>query len=159
MIEDNSSSQASYPTLNPEDSSSNSRNVSPLSTTDQPQNASAVNKTNSTELTWTPEQLLEIRARERTFDGAYWRTAIGLFGASLIILRVFGMEFFPVGLVFLVLGIGFLGIGLERRHRHITNDIHADRTYFVTSGGSVLVSGIMCISAYIVLLVLLLRIH
>ncbi|KAJ2701498.1 hypothetical protein H4R19_005408, partial [Coemansia spiralis] len=56
--------------------------------------------------TWTAAELLEIRARERTFDGAYWRTSVGLFGAALIVLRVFGLVFYPVGLVFLALGLG-----------------------------------------------------
>ncbi|KAI8326535.1 hypothetical protein GQ54DRAFT_301180 [Martensiomyces pterosporus] len=106
--------------------------------------------------TWTAAELLEVRARERTFDGAYWRTSIGLFGASLVILRVFGLSFFPVGLVFLGLGLGFLGIGLVRRRKLINRDTHAQGP-FVTSGGTVLLSGIMCLSAYTALLVLLVR--
>ncbi|KAJ1736163.1 hypothetical protein LPJ61_000122 [Coemansia biformis] len=108
--------------------------------------------------TWTAAELLEIRARERTFDGAYWRTSVGLFGASLVVLRVFGLEFFPVGLVFLALGLGFMGIGLARRLRLISRDQHAHSPVFVTSGGTVAVSAAMCIAAYSALLVLLLRI-
>ncbi|KAJ1995912.1 hypothetical protein GGI25_000213 [Coemansia spiralis] len=107
--------------------------------------------------TWSAAELLEVRARERTFDGAYWRTAVGLFGAALIILRVFGLDFFPVGLVFLALALGFLAIGLVRRHNLIGRSPHADEPIFVTSGGTVLLSGIMCLLAYVVLLVLLLR--
>ncbi|KAJ2664745.1 hypothetical protein IWW48_000693 [Coemansia sp. RSA 1200] len=107
--------------------------------------------------TWSAAELLEVRARERTFDGAYWRTSIGLFGASLIILRVFGLAFFPVGIVFLVLGLGFLAIGLVRRHKLLGRTPFADEPVFVTSGGTVVLSGAMCISAYVVLLVLLLR--
>ncbi|KAJ2824411.1 hypothetical protein GGI24_003414 [Coemansia furcata] len=106
---------------------------------------------------WTPEELLEMRARERTFDGAYWRTSVGLFGAALVILRVFGISFFPVGMVFLALGVGFLAIGLTRRRNWITRDTHAHAPLFVTSGGTVLLSGAMCLSAYTVLLVLLWR--
>ncbi|KAJ2079527.1 hypothetical protein H4R24_003727 [Coemansia sp. RSA 988] len=108
--------------------------------------------------TWTAAELLEVRARERTFDGAYWRTAVGLFGASLVVLRVFGLAFFPVGLVFLALGLGFLGIGLVRRRKLISCDLHAQSPTFTTSGTTVVLSGVMCISAYIALLVLLLRI-
>ncbi|KAJ1816535.1 hypothetical protein IWW57_003274 [Coemansia sp. S610] len=106
---------------------------------------------------WTPEELLEMRARERTFDGAYWRTSVGLFGAALVILRVFGISFFPIGMVFLALGVGFLAIGLTRRRHWITRDTHAQAPLFVTSGGTVLLSGAMCLSAYTVLLVLLWR--
>ncbi|KAJ1773725.1 hypothetical protein LPJ74_000268 [Coemansia sp. RSA 1843] len=105
--------------------------------------------------TWSAAELVEVRARERTFDGAYWRTSIGLFGASLIILRVFGLAFFPVGIVFLVLGLGFLAIGLVRRHKLLGCTPFADEPVFVTSGGTVLLSAAMCISAYVVLLVLL----
>ncbi|KAJ2391093.1 hypothetical protein GGI23_005491 [Coemansia sp. RSA 2559] len=108
--------------------------------------------------TWSPAELVEVRARERTFDGAYWRTSIGLFGASLIILRVFGLEFFPVGIVFLVLGLGFLAIGLVRRHKLLGCTPFADEPVFVTSGGTVVLSAAMCILAYIVLLVLLVHI-
>ncbi|KAJ2747222.1 hypothetical protein GGI20_000743 [Coemansia sp. BCRC 34301] len=107
--------------------------------------------------TWTPEELLEMRARERTFDGAYWRTSVGLFGAALVILRVFGIAFFPVGMVFLALGVGFLAIGLTRRRNLIARDTHAHAPLFVTSGGTVLLSGAMCLAAYTVLLVLLWR--
>ncbi|KAJ2055472.1 hypothetical protein GGI17_006639 [Coemansia sp. S146] len=106
---------------------------------------------------WTPEELLEMRARERTFDGAYWRTSVGLFGAALVVLRVFGIAFFPVGMVFLALGVGFLAIGLTRRRNWIARDTHAQAPLFVTSGGTVLLSGAMCLSAYTVLLVLLWR--
>ncbi|KAJ2850993.1 hypothetical protein J3B02_003608 [Coemansia erecta] len=109
------------------------------------------------EPTWSADELLEVRARERTFDGAYWRTSLGLFGASLVILRMFGLEFFPVGLVFLVLGLGFLAIGLYRRRKLLNKDIHAQGP-FVTSGKTVLLSGVMCLTAYAVLLLLLLRI-
>ncbi|KAJ1782608.1 hypothetical protein LPJ59_006768 [Coemansia sp. RSA 2399] len=108
--------------------------------------------------TWSPAELVEVRARERTFDGAYWRTSIGLFGASLIILRVFGLEFFPVGIVFLVLGLGFLAIGLVRRHKLLGCTPFADEPVFVTSGGTVVLSAAMCILAYVVLLVLLVHI-
>ncbi|KAJ2359396.1 hypothetical protein IWW50_005242 [Coemansia erecta] len=108
--------------------------------------------------TWTAAELLEVRARERTFDGAYWRTSVGLFGASLVILRIFGLAFFPVGLVFLALGLGFLGIGLVRRRQLLSKDTHAQSPTFVTSGGTVVLSSAMCITAYTVLLVLLLRI-
>ncbi|KAJ2162889.1 hypothetical protein GGF46_000272 [Coemansia sp. RSA 552] len=107
---------------------------------------------------WTPAELLEVRARERTFDGAYWRTSIGLFGASLVILRIFGLAFFPVGLVFLALGLGFLAIGLVRRRKLINHDMHAQDPVFVTSGGTVVLTSVMCLSAYTALAVLLLYI-
>ncbi|KAJ2374555.1 hypothetical protein IW150_003042 [Coemansia sp. RSA 2607] len=89
----------------------------------------------SAEPTWSAEELLEVRARERTFDGAYWRTSVGLFGASLVILRVFGVSFFPVGLVFLALGLGFLAIGLFRRYKLLNKDAHAQGPFLVKRNG------------------------
>ncbi|PIA13421.1 hypothetical protein COEREDRAFT_89623 [Coemansia reversa NRRL 1564] len=124
----------------------------------QTRRAESLPDESETSHTWTAAELLEVRARERTFDGAYWRTAVGLFGASLVILRVFGLAFFPVGLVFLALGLGFLGIGLVRRRKLISCDLHAHNPTFCTSGSTVVLSAAMCLSAYIVLLVLLLRI-
>ncbi|KAJ1845499.1 hypothetical protein LPJ57_009234, partial [Coemansia sp. RSA 486] len=93
----------------------------------------AASEAEQAEPTWSAAELLEVRARERTFDGAYWRTALGLFGASLVILRMFGLSFFPVGLVFLALGLGFLAIGLYRRRQLLNKDAHAHGP-FVTSG-------------------------
>ncbi|KAJ2138626.1 hypothetical protein IW136_003067 [Coemansia sp. RSA 678] len=129
----------------------NSRKGEPHSPEQSPDESESVQ-------TWTAAELLEVRARERTFDGAYWRTSVGLFGASLVILRIFGLAFFPVGLVFLALGLGFLGIGLVRRRRLLNHDTHAHNPTFVTSGGTVVLSSAMCITAYTVLLVLLVRI-
>ncbi|EIN05275.1 hypothetical protein PUNSTDRAFT_47068 [Punctularia strigosozonata HHB-11173 SS5] len=39
-------------------------------------------------------ELVEIRARQRTFDGAYGRTAIGNLGYSLTILKLFDRRFY-----------------------------------------------------------------
>lgn len=39
------------------------------------------------------DELVEIRARQRTFEGAYVRTALGNLGYSCLILRVFSTEF------------------------------------------------------------------
>lgn len=39
-------------------------------------------------------ELVEIRARQRTFDGAYRRTAIGNLGYSLTVLRLFDRRFY-----------------------------------------------------------------
>ena len=42
-------------------------------------------------------ELVELRARQRTFDGAYARTALGQLCYAIVILRLFQPKFFYVG--------------------------------------------------------------
>lgn len=39
------------------------------------------------------DEIVEIRARQRTFDGAYVRTALSTLGYACLILKVFSTEF------------------------------------------------------------------
>ncbi|KAJ1797725.1 hypothetical protein LPJ75_006992, partial [Coemansia sp. RSA 2598] len=43
-----------------------------------PQSSFSAEQAEQAEPTWSAGELLEVRARERTFDGAYWRTSLGL---------------------------------------------------------------------------------
>jgi len=70
-------------------------------------------------------ELQELRARQRTFHGAYNRTALGSLGYSLAILRLFDSRFHRIGLLFAVLS-GILFIIAFFRSRHSTHDF-ADR--------------------------------
>ncbi|KAF8900433.1 hypothetical protein CPB84DRAFT_1028882 [Gymnopilus junonius] len=70
-------------------------------------------------------ELVEIRARQRTFHGAYSRTALGSLGYALTILRLFDRAFHRIGLLFAILG-GLLFILAFIRSRHSTHDF-ADR--------------------------------
>ncbi|EJD52584.1 hypothetical protein AURDEDRAFT_111231 [Auricularia subglabra TFB-10046 SS5] len=65
-------------------------------------------------------ELVEIRARQRTFDGAYARTAIGSLAYSLVFLKLFDTRFYKIGLVFLVLAVmlAILAILRNRRSYH-----------------------------------------
>lgn len=49
-------------------------------------------------------RLVEIRAAQRTFEGAYIRTALSQFSFSLIVLKIFTAEFYGVGALFAVYG-------------------------------------------------------
>lgn len=94
------------------------------------------------------QELVEIRARQRTFHGAYSRTALGALGYALTILRLFEPDFqksmypiclydsldvlhiddvsySPVGIVFSILG-GLMFILAFFRNRHSKHDF-ADR--------------------------------
>jgi uncharacterized membrane protein YidH (DUF202 family) len=60
---------------------------------------------------------VEIRAAQRTFEGAYLRTAIGQFSFALVVLKIFTAEFYSIGALFAVYGAGILFISLFRRQQ------------------------------------------
>jgi len=66
-------------------------------------------------------ELIEIRARQRTFDGAYRRTAIGNLGYSLAVLRLFNKRFYHIGILYAVLA-ACLSIISFLRARHSRHD-------------------------------------
>jgi hypothetical protein len=65
----------------------------------------------------TGPELVEIRAAQRTFEGAYVRTAIGQFSFALVVLKIFTAEFYSIGALFAVYGAGILFISLFRRQQ------------------------------------------
>ena len=62
-------------------------------------------------------ELVEIRAAQRTFEGAYVRTALGQFSFALIVLKIFTAEFYSIGALFSVYGAGILFTSLFRRQQ------------------------------------------
>ncbi|KAH9894025.1 hypothetical protein C8Q73DRAFT_790603 [Cubamyces lactineus] len=70
-------------------------------------------------------ELVELRARSRTFDGAYGRSAISNLGYALTILRLFDKRFFKIGILYTALA-GMLFILAYFRQRHSRHDF-ADR--------------------------------
>ena len=46
-----------------------------------------------------PQELVEIRAAQRTFEGAYMRTSLSQFSFALIVLKIFTSEFYSIGKV------------------------------------------------------------
>ncbi|KAF1926625.1 uncharacterized protein M421DRAFT_6894 [Didymella exigua CBS 183.55] len=113
----------------------------------------------------TPAEMVEIRAAQRTFEGAYIRTAIGQFSFALIVLKIFTAEFYSIGALFAVYGAGVLFISLFRRqqgNKQFFSELGEDglhRKKFRTSGNVVSVLTTLSISAYICLLVLTLRLE
>ena len=61
------------------------------------------------------DQKLDVRATQRTFEGAYIRTALGQLSFALVILKIFSREFVPIGTVFTVQGFVILLLALYRR--------------------------------------------
>ncbi|KAF3919869.1 hypothetical protein ABW21_db0201358 [Orbilia brochopaga] len=124
------------------------------------------------DLQLSPEELVEIRASQRTFEGAYFRTSISLFTFSLIILKVFTVEFYPIGALFAAYGAIIMAISVYRRSESnrqfyiVENKENSDLTdaqrggakrVFRTSGNTVIVCAITSVLAYVTLIVLVLR--
>ncbi|KAJ7271076.1 hypothetical protein C8J57DRAFT_1320616 [Mycena rebaudengoi] len=66
-------------------------------------------------------ELVELRARQRTFHGAYGRTALSNLGYSLTILRLFDPRFYRIGLLFAILGAALYVLAFLRA-RHSRHD-------------------------------------
>ncbi|KAF3931053.1 hypothetical protein ABW20_dc0104981 [Dactylellina cionopaga] len=120
------------------------------------------------------EELVEIRASQRTFEGAYFRTSISLFTFSLIILKVFTVEFYPIGALFASYGATVMAISAYRRSESnrqffIVEDKEDNelpesqrsgaKRVFRTSGNTVIVCALTSVLAYVVLIVLVLRLR
>ncbi len=109
------------------------------------------------------DEMVEIRASQRTFEGAYMRTALGQFSFALIVLKIFTSEFFSIGALFAVYGFGILFTSLFRRWRGNTQffaEVDEDgvqRKGFRTSGSVVLVLTALSAGAYACLIALVLR--
>ncbi|KAK1776581.1 hypothetical protein QBC45DRAFT_380829 [Copromyces sp. CBS 386.78] len=64
----------------------------------------------------TSQELVEIRAAQRTFEGAYMRTALSQFSFALIILKIFTSDFYPIGALFAVYGAAVMLVAIYRRY-------------------------------------------
>ncbi|KAM0276151.1 hypothetical protein ACHAQH_007039 [Verticillium albo-atrum] len=121
----------------------------------------------------TSDELVEIRAAQRTFEGAYMRTALGQFSFALIILKIFTSEFYAIGALFAVYGAAVMLVAIYRRYEGNRQfflsapdvDAAGDRApgelgdeapakKFRTSGNSVALLAGLSLAAYATLLVL-----
>lgn len=134
----------------------------------------------------TEGELVEIRAAQRTFEGAYIRTALGQFSFALVtkpqlsppirdistnhippflqvILKIFTSEFYSIGALFALYGTGILLAGLLRRqhgNKQFFSEIGEDgisTKRFRTSGNVVVVLTALSVAAYACLLGLTLK--
>jgi uncharacterized membrane protein YidH (DUF202 family) len=114
-------------------------------------------------VTLTPNELVEVRAAQRTFEGAYVRTAISQFSFALVVLKIFTAEFYSIGALFAVYGAGVLAVSLWRRHegnKAVFCEVAEDgvrRGRFKSSGNVVVVLTGLSIVAYGCLLLLVMR--
>lgn len=111
----------------------------------------------------TASELVEIRAAQRTFEGAYVRTALSQFSFALVVLKIFTSEFYSIGALFAAYGAAILLVSFVRRHHGnkqffsdaSANGVHTKR--FRTSGNVVVLLTALSAAAYICLLWLILR--
>ncbi|KAH8092190.1 hypothetical protein BXZ70DRAFT_1001858 [Cristinia sonorae] len=81
-------------------------------------------------------ELVEIRARERTFDGAYGRTATGCLSFAVTVLRLFDRRLFKIGIVYVVLAVMLYTFAYfrQRHPRHDFADQYSEKPPIVTKG-------------------------
>src|SRR3954471_3623443 len=93
----------------------------------------------------TNDELVEVRAAQRTFEGAYVRTSLSQFSFALVVLKIFTSEFYSIGALFAVYGAGVLLVSAYRRQQgnkqffHEVGDDGLGRKKFRTSGNVVVV--------------------
>ncbi|KAF2271919.1 uncharacterized protein EI97DRAFT_427357 [Westerdykella ornata] len=113
----------------------------------------------------TGSELVEIRAAQRTFEGAYVRTALGQFSFALVVLKIFTAEFYSIGALFAAYGAGVLFTSLLRRqqgNKQFFSEVGEDglnRKRFRTSGNVVMVLTVLTLLAYVALLVLIVKLR
>jgi Domain of unknown function (DUF202) len=104
-----------------------------------------------------------MRAAQRTFEGAYIRTAISQFSFALVVLKIFTAEFYSIGALFAVYGAGVLAVSLWRRHegnKAVFCEVGEDgvsRARFRTCGNVVVGLTGLSVVAYGCLLMLVMR--
>lgn len=105
----------------------------------------------------TKSQKLDIRAHQRTYQGAYIRTCIGTLSFSLLVMKLFSVEFLSIGIVFQVYSLILCVIGYSRaKHIELYFNTEDDgELCFKTSGNYVLLLSLITGSCLIVLFILL----
>lgn len=106
----------------------------------------------------TPGQRQDIRASQRTFEGAYLRTAFSKLSFGLVILRLFTKEFFPLGIVYVASAILTMVLSLYQRVHSERLLIEHPSTTFVTAGNIVVGTAAIDIVSQVALFILVIRI-
>ena len=101
---------------------------------------------------------LDVRAYQRTYEGAYTRTAIGCLSFSIVIIKLFSKEFLLIGTVYNIYGCLLYFIGVVKSYSVDTYyDPSKKMEMYKTGGNSVLTLSVISLISYIALLVLVIR--
>lgn len=100
----------------------------------------------------------DIRAHQRTYEGAYTRSAIGCLSFAILIIKLFSREFLPIGIVYTIYGLIFYFLGVYKAASvDVFYNPEKDAEYFKTSGNSVIFLTAISLASYTTLLILVLR--
>lgn len=100
---------------------------------------------------------LDVRAHQRTYEGAYTRTAIGALLFAIVIIKLFLKEFLPIGAVYTAYALFLYFAGLHKsRQVDFYYNPDKDKEYFVTLGWLVMLLAALSVAAYLALFVLVL---
>lgn len=101
---------------------------------------------------------LDVRAHQRTYEGAYTRTAIGALSFSILIIKLFLKEFLPVGAVYTIYGCVLYFFGVYKSASvDVFYNPDKDMVLYKTGGDSVLLLTIVSLVSYLALLILVWR--
>ncbi|CAK7909078.1 hypothetical protein CAAN1_25S00408 [[Candida] anglica] len=101
---------------------------------------------------------LDVRAHQRTYEGAYTRTAMGALSFSILIIKLFSKEFLPIGAAYTVYGSLLYFIGVVKSGTVDTYyNPEKDMQIYRTGGDTVLLLTLLSLASYLVLLVLVWR--
>ncbi len=81
-------------------------------------------------------RLVEIRAAQRTFEGAYMRTALSQFSFALVVLKIFTSEFYPIGALLACYGAAVLLVAVYRRYEGNRQFFDCEESESSSSGSS-----------------------
>lgn len=100
---------------------------------------------------------LDVRAHQRTYEGAYTRTAIGALSFLILIIKLFSKEFLPIGAIYTAYGLVLYFFGVYKGNNvDFYYNPKKNKEFFVTLGRSVLFLSIVSLGCYIALLGLVL---
>ncbi|KIM23588.1 hypothetical protein M408DRAFT_27804 [Serendipita vermifera MAFF 305830] len=116
-------------------------------------------------------ELVELRARQRTLEGAYMRSTLLLLGSAVLIIKLFDARFYNIGIMFGVLAV-LISVLAWFRRRHLNRDFSDQKrpatdspthgrlwgAPFSTAGWIVIGVSLLVTASEIVLVVLLFQI-
>ena len=101
---------------------------------------------------------LDVRAHQRTYEGAYTRSSLGCLTFALLIIKLFSVEFLPLGIVYTIYGCLFYFIGVYKSSAvDFFYNPEKDKHMYKTGGDTVLLLTIISLASYIALFALILR--
>lgn len=96
---------------------------------------------------------LDVRAYQRTYEGAYTRTAIGCLSFAIVIIKLFSKEFLVIGTVYTIYGSLLYFMGVAKSYSVDTYyDPDKKMEMFKTGGNSVLTLSLISLASYAALL-------